>query len=80
MTEEEWRLLSRLGKTQDGKDLIALFKRMAVDNYKFLLASERNMRDELIGFGCCLKEIINLFENCDKKLITQGITEGQDRT
>lgn len=79
MTLEQLKVVSRLIKTQDGKDFLnEVLRKMVVDNYNDILTGGRQSRDELVGFGVCLKEMVVLFENCDIRLAEQGSTEPGD--
>ena len=49
-------------------------------NYGDILASNREIRDEVVGFGLCLQVLVGLFENCDTSLLAMQQTAGQDRT
>jgi hypothetical protein len=73
MTEEQLRLMSRLIKTQEGRDFVEeILKPMLKDNHQDLLTGNKNIRDEMIGFGNCLLALLTLFETCDIKLATQA--------
>jgi hypothetical protein len=78
VTEEQLRLISRITRTQDGKDFLnEILTPMVNKNYNQLLGSGKEVRDELIGYGNCLKELVDIFENCDIRLnnITKTSTE-----
>ena len=76
MNEEQLRLLSRIIKQQEGKDFVEeILKPMLSKNHKDLLQSSRDMRDELIGYGCAIEQLIDLFNTCDQRIETQKKTE-----
>ncbi|CAB4174712.1 hypothetical protein UFOVP1138_43 [uncultured Caudovirales phage] len=76
MTEEQLRLISRLSKTQEGKDYLAeVLKPMLLQNHIDILSEDKTHRDELIGFGNCLMQLITLFETCDIRLSERSKTE-----
>jgi hypothetical protein len=78
MTEEQLRLVARMVRTQDGKDFLNEILLPGVNkNYHQILGSGKEVRDELIGYGNCLKELVDIFENCDIRLnnITNKTTE-----
>jgi hypothetical protein len=69
MNEEQLRLISRMMKTQDGKDFIAeIIDPMLKQNHLDILGDGRALRDEVVGFGNCLLFLKSIFENCDTKL------------
>lgn len=81
MTEDQLRLISRLAKTQEGKDFKEeVLKPLLFQNHMDLLNEGRATRDEIVGFGNCLLFIINLFENVDSRLQEQNKTEAPDWT
>jgi len=73
MTEHQFKICSRLAKCQEGRDFLdEIIRPMQLDNYKDLLNDGKTSRDELVGFGCCLETIVDLLENCDKRLVAQA--------
>lgn len=69
MTESQIRIMCRLSKTQDGKDFLAeILKDGLIANHKQLLRDGKDKRDELVGYGACLSDLVGLFENCDIRL------------
>jgi hypothetical protein len=76
MTDEMLRIISRLAKTQEGKDFIGeVLKPKLVENHAHILSGPKETRDELVGFGNCLQVLVTLFENCDTKLTETHNTE-----
>lgn len=72
MTEQQFKICSRLAKCQEGRDFLEeIIRPMQKDNYKDLLREGKEVRDELVGFGGCLDTLVDLLENCDKRLLAQ---------
>ena len=72
MTEEQHKICTRLFKAQEGIDFVEeILKPMQMDNYKDLLNSGKEFRDELVGFGNCLLTLLHLLENSDIRLTEQ---------
>jgi hypothetical protein len=79
MNEEQLRLISRISKTQEGKDFIQeILKPMLSQNHIDLLKEGRASRDEIVGFGNCLLLLVTLFENCDIRLAERKQTQAPD--
>ena len=73
MTEQQFKICSRLAKTQDGIDFInEILEPMAKDNYKDLLNGGKEFRDEVVGFGNCLATLLDLLNNSDIRLTEQN--------
>ena len=71
------RIISRLIKTQEGKDFLEeVLIPQYNQNHAQLLNSIKENRDELIGYGICLYELIKVFNTCDEKLAKQSSIEG----
>jgi hypothetical protein len=69
MTPDQLRVISRLAKTQEGKDfLLEVLKPKLLENHADILRGNREFRDEVVGFGNCLQVLVTLFEECDIKL------------
>jgi hypothetical protein len=80
MTEDQLRLISRIGKTQEGVDFVnEILKPMLSQNHIDLLREGKEFRDEMIGFGNCLANLVGLFENCDIRLQQQANKKAPDR-
>ena len=69
MTEKELKLLDRVAKSMDGRDFIdEILKPMLTENHRSLLHTGKGERDELIGYGRCLTDLLELFADCDIRL------------
>jgi hypothetical protein len=80
-TEERLKVVSRLVKTQEGKDFVdEILKPMQEENYKDFLKTGKQYRDEICGFGNCIFELVELFTNCDTRLQALADTQAPDRT
>lgn len=79
MNEQQLRILARLAKSQDGSDFLTqILVPMSEQNYQHILGTSREGRDELVGYGNCLKELIKNFLDYQVKLTTLSNTEGND--
>lgn len=80
MTEDQLRLLARIYKTQDGRDLVEeILKPMLISNHMDLLKEGRDHRDETIGFGNCVLFLLQLFQDAEQKLEGAKVTQAPDR-
>jgi hypothetical protein len=69
MTDDQLKIVSRIAKTQDGKDFLDLIlKNGQRANYEQILLDGKQNRDELVGYGNCLRDLVAVFENCDIRL------------
>jgi hypothetical protein len=79
MTESQLRLLSRISRTQEGKDFVEeILKPMLSQNHIDLLKEGRALRDEIVGYGNCLLQLINLFLTCEERLTEQKNVDPPD--
>jgi len=79
MDEATLKLISRIGKTSDGKDFVDMLKWMQERNYSDILKTDRSTRDEQVGFGLCLEELVGLFSECDIRLARMKEVDAPDR-
>ena len=69
LDREQLILLSRLKKNQDGVDLInEILIPLLSKNHDSILGSAKDGRDELVGYGQCLNDLIKIFVDCENKL------------
>jgi hypothetical protein len=81
LTNEQLKLISRIIKTQDGKDLVEeVLKPLLLQNHMDILKEGKQFRDESVGFGNCLLFLIELFNDCDVKLETRANVNVPDLT
>ena len=72
MTEHQLKICSRLAKTPEGTEFLEeILRPMQSDNYRDILKEDKIHRDELVGFGGCLDVLVDLLENCDRRLTEQ---------
>jgi len=72
VNEQMLKTVIRVAKGPDGKDFVDdVLTPLLQKNHDDILKSGRDKRDELVGYGNCLKELVGLFEKCDIRLATQ---------
>ena len=79
LTEQELRIFSRLSKSPEGIDFMEILDKKLLENHRMILGRDKEFRDEAVGYGTCLLELLELFANCDDKLKRISVQEAQDR-
>lgn len=67
--ESVLKLLDRIKKTQDGKELIEYLNELSAMNYRVFKKSSPDTDEFCKGYAVCVDSIIESFENCSLKLI-----------
>lgn len=67
--EKILKLLDRLKKTQDGKELLEYLEELSKMNYKIFKKSSPDTDEFCKGYAVAVDSLIESFENCTTKLI-----------
>lgn len=64
MNDGQLRLLDRIYRTTDGYEFVEEYlKPLLFQNHMEILKEGRAHRDEIVGYGICLKEMIDSFQS-----------------
>ena len=72
--DETYKMLSRLKSTQDGIDFIEFLGRLSHNNYMAFKNCPNDMNEIHKGQAIAIDSLIQLFNDCDDKLIKNNDT------